>query len=137
MVFVIAIHIAVCVVLIILILIQSGRGGGLVEGFSNVESMFGPKTNTFLTRLTSILSILFFITCVSLAFISAQQSRSLMENARRQGSQEVTVTPAAQSAQKSTTAPQAPAQGAAPQAGTTQNAATPATAGQEGAKTAK
>jgi preprotein translocase subunit SecG len=80
--FVIAIHVAVCVVLIIIILIQSGRGGGLVESFSSVESMFGTKTNAFLTRMTSILSILFFITCVSLAFLSARQSRSLMEGVR-------------------------------------------------------
>jgi preprotein translocase subunit SecG len=68
--------------LIIIILIQAGRGGGLVEGFSNVESMFGPKTNTFLTRTTATLSILFFLTCLSLAFLSSRQSRSLMENVK-------------------------------------------------------
>jgi len=78
--FIITIHIIVCILLIIAILIQAGRGGGLVEGFSNVESMFGPKTNTFLTRTTATLSILFFFTCLSLAFLSARQSRSLMEN---------------------------------------------------------
>lgn len=78
--FVIFIHVIVCALLIILILIQAGRGGGLVESFSSVESMFGPKTNAFLTRTTTVLSILFFITCLSLAFLSTRQSRSLIRN---------------------------------------------------------
>jgi len=80
--FIIAIHIITCILLIIAILIQAGRGGGLVEGFSNVESMFGPKTNTFLTRTTATLSILFFFTCLSLAFLSARQTRSLMDSVK-------------------------------------------------------
>ena len=75
---VIAIHVIICALLITIILIQAGRGGGLVEGFSGVESMFGPKTSNFLTRMTSTLSTLFFITCISLAFLSARQSKSLM-----------------------------------------------------------
>jgi len=78
--FIIFIHVTVCVLLIIIILIQAGRGGGLVEGFSGVESMFGPKTNAFLTRATAILSVIFFCTCLTLAFLSAKQSRSLMRN---------------------------------------------------------
>jgi preprotein translocase subunit SecG len=75
---IIVIHAIICALLIIIILIQRGRGGGLVESFSGVESMFGTKTNTFLTRTTTILSILFFLTCLSLALLSARQSRSLM-----------------------------------------------------------
>ncbi len=81
---VIAIHIIACTLLIIIILIQAGRGGGLVESFSSVESMFGPKTNTFLTRTTTVLAILFFLTCISLAFLSARQSRSLMRSVKPQ-----------------------------------------------------
>jgi len=81
---IIALHVIVCVLLIIIILIQAGRGGGLVEGFAGVESMFGPKTNVFLTRTTTTLSILFFVTCLSLAFFSARQSRSLMRDVKSQ-----------------------------------------------------
>lgn len=76
--FIITIHALVCMLLIAIILIQRGRGGGLVESFSGVESMFGTKTTAFLTRLTTVLSILFFITCLTLAVLSARQSRSLM-----------------------------------------------------------
>lgn len=76
----IAVHVVVCILLIGIILIQAGRGGGLVEGFSGVESMFGTKTSGFLTRTTTVLSVLFFVTCLSLAFFSAKQSRSLMKD---------------------------------------------------------
>jgi preprotein translocase subunit SecG len=78
---VIAIHASVCFLLIVIILVQAGRGGGLLESLSDVESIFGTKTNSFLTRTTTILSIVFFITCLSLAFLSARQSKSLMSKA--------------------------------------------------------
>lgn len=80
----VVIHIIICILLIIVILIQAGRGGGLVEGFSNVESMFGPKTNMFLARVTTTLAVLFFISCVGLALMSAHRSRSLMRNVKAQ-----------------------------------------------------
>ena len=87
------IHVIACFLLISIVLIQQGRGGGLVEIFSGVESMFGPKTSAFLTRTTTVLSILFFLTCLSLAVLSARQSRSLMTNIKatepaKQGSTE-------------------------------------------------
>jgi len=77
---VIALHVIICALLITIILIQRGRGSGLVESFSGVESMFGTKTSAFLSRTTTVLSILFFITCLSLAMLSAKMSRSLMRN---------------------------------------------------------
>jgi len=77
---VIFIHVVVCILLITVILIQRGRGGGLVESFSGFESMFGTRTTTFLTRLTTILAVLFMFTCLLLASLSVIQSRSLMEN---------------------------------------------------------
>lgn len=79
----IAIHAVICLLLIGIILIQAGRGGGLVEGFSGMESMFGTKTNSFLARSTTVLSIMFFITCLTLALLSARQSRSLMKDLRQ------------------------------------------------------
>lgn len=80
MTIIIIIHVIACILLIALVLVQRGRGGGLVESFSGVESMFGTKTNTFLTRSTTILSIFFFLTCLSLAILSVRQSKSLMGN---------------------------------------------------------
>ena len=80
MIFLIIIHVTACVVLIGLVLIQRGRGAGLVESFAGVESMFGTKTSTFLTRTTTIMSVVFFITCLALAILSVRQSKSLMRD---------------------------------------------------------
>ena len=66
---IIILHMIACFLLIALILVQRGRGGGLVESFSGVESMFGTKTSSFLTRFTTVLSIVFFLTCLSLALL--------------------------------------------------------------------
>jgi preprotein translocase subunit SecG len=97
---IIAIHLIVCALLIGIILIQAGRGGGLVEGFSGVESMFGTKTNAFLTRTTTILAVVFFITCVSLALLSARQSRSLMQNIKDTTEEKTTPAQETQTAQQ-------------------------------------
>ncbi len=85
MTLIIIIHVIACVILITLVLIQRGRGAGLVESFSGVESMFGTKTNAFLTRTTTIMSIVFFLTCLSLAVLSVRQSKSLMRNVKPEG----------------------------------------------------
>ena len=82
MTFLIIIHVTACIVLIGLVLIQRGRGAGLVESFAGVESMFGTKTSTFLTRTTTIMSVVFFITCLALAVLSVRQSKSLMRDVR-------------------------------------------------------
>ncbi len=78
-IFLLIIHIIVAVLLVIVILIQRGRGGGLVESFSGVESMFGTKTSQFLTRTTAVLAVIFLFTSISLAFLAARQSRSLID----------------------------------------------------------
>ena len=77
MTFLIIIHVTACVVLIILVLIQRGRGAGLVESFAGVESMFGTKTSAFLTRITTIMSVVFFMTCLALAVLSVRQSKTI------------------------------------------------------------
>ena len=82
MTFFIIVHVTACIVLIGLVLIQRGRGAGLVESFSGVESMFGTKTSVFLTRTTTIMSVVFFITCLALAILSVRQSKSLMRDVR-------------------------------------------------------
>lgn len=76
------IHIIACVMLIGLILIQRGRGGGFVDSFSNLESMFGTKTSSFLTKLTTGAAITFFLTCLILTGLSLKQSRSLMHDVK-------------------------------------------------------
>lgn len=77
--FVITIHIIACALLILIVLIQQGRGGGLIGSLSSAESIFGTKTNTFLIKSTSVLAVIFFVTCLSLAFLSMRKSKSLIE----------------------------------------------------------
>ncbi|MFA5038949.1 MAG: preprotein translocase subunit SecG [Candidatus Omnitrophota bacterium] len=76
---VISIHVIVCAMLILIVMIQQGRGGGLIDTFSSAESIFGTKTSAFLVKSTSILAVIFFVTCLALAFLSIQKSRSLVE----------------------------------------------------------
>lgn len=78
---IIAIHVIVSIALIGIILIQRGRGGGLVDSFQGLETVFGTKTSAFLTRMTTILATVFFLSCLTLAFLSLRQSRSLLRNA--------------------------------------------------------
>ena len=76
---VVCIHIMVCLVLIIVILLQAGRGQGLTGANfgGNVQSLFGTKANSFLTKATSVSAILFLFTCIGLNVIDIQKSRSL------------------------------------------------------------
>lgn len=80
--FILIVHVIACLGLIAIVLIQRGRGGGLVESFAGVESMFGTKTSAFLTRATTVLSIVFFFCCLSLAALSVRQSKSLMRDVK-------------------------------------------------------
>ncbi|MDP2939879.1 MAG: preprotein translocase subunit SecG [Candidatus Omnitrophota bacterium] len=81
-IFIIIFHVTTSLLLITVILIQSGRGSGLTESFLGAESIFGTKTNSFMVRTTSILTVIFLFTCVALAILSTQQSRSLLEKER-------------------------------------------------------
>ena len=81
--FIVFVHSVVCMLLAVIILMQSGRGGGLTEQFSSAETIFGAKTNSFLVKATGILATMFLVTCLSLAFLSSRQDRSLMSQHTR------------------------------------------------------
>ncbi len=76
---VLSIHIIVALSLIGMILIQRGRSGGLIEALGGVESIFGTKTSSFLVKTTVILAISFFLTSISLAYLSKEKGKSLMD----------------------------------------------------------
>jgi preprotein translocase subunit SecG len=80
MTFILVVHSITCVLLVLTVLMQAGRGGGLTESFSSAENVFGAQTSAFMVRATSILATIFFVTSLSLAFMSARQERSLMAN---------------------------------------------------------
>ena len=76
---ILSIHVIVALSLIGIILIQRGRSGGLIEALGGVESIFGTKTSAFLVKVTIALSIGFFFTSISLAYLSKQKGKSLMD----------------------------------------------------------
>lgn len=111
--FVITIHVIACILLIIIVLIQQGKGGGLIDTLSSAESIFGTKTNTLLVKATSILSVIFFMTCLSLTFLSIRKNKSLIETSYKPKTSAAAVLP-----QSAATVP-SPV-GSAPVAGTPQ-----------------
>jgi preprotein translocase subunit SecG len=98
-------HAIVSIMLLVIILMQSGRGGGLTEGFASAESMFGAKTNEFMIKATALFASLFLITCLGLAVFSAQRGKSLMANTVASEAQEMPAAPEADAIPEVATVP--------------------------------
>ena len=63
--------------LIVLILMQHGKGAdaGAAFGSGASASVFGARgSGNFLSRATTIIAILFFVVCMSLAYVSANRA---------------------------------------------------------------
>ena len=72
------IHIILAVVLIVLVLIQQGKGtdAGAAFGSGASSTVFGARGNaTFLNKLTTAIALSFFVTSLSLAYISSNKSQ--------------------------------------------------------------
>lgn len=84
--FLIFVHVIVCLVLIFVVLLQAGRGGGFSEMFGGGQpsSILGTQTNAFMTRATEVCAVIFVITSLSLGLMSAQKSKSLIHQAQKQ-----------------------------------------------------
>ncbi len=80
-IFLIIVHIFVCLVLIAVILLQAGRGGGMsgALGGAQAQSILGTQTNTFMTRATEVCAVVFVITSLSLGILSTQRGKSLVQ----------------------------------------------------------
>lgn len=76
---VLILHVLVVMGLIAAILVQRGRSGGLVEALGGVESIFGTKTSAFFVKVTVVLAVMFFITSISLAYLSKERGKSLLD----------------------------------------------------------
>ena len=80
-IFLISVHVIVCLILITVVLLQAGRGGGMSDmmGGGQPQSIFGTQTNAFMTRATEISAVLFIVTSLSLGIMSTQRGKSLVE----------------------------------------------------------
>jgi preprotein translocase subunit SecG len=73
-------HIFVCLVLMLVVLIQPGKSGGLgaALGGAGAQQIFGGRgAGNFLTRTTWIAASVFFLTSVTLAYLSTSTGDSL------------------------------------------------------------
>jgi preprotein translocase subunit SecG len=78
----IVIHVVISLFLIAVILLQAGKGGGLADTFggSQMQSLFGTKSTSVLTKITAVCAIGFIVTCIALAVISSHRARSIVDN---------------------------------------------------------
>ncbi|WP_297427595.1 preprotein translocase subunit SecG [uncultured Acinetobacter sp.] len=75
--FVLVVHIILALLMIVLILVQHGKGAdaGASFGGGGAATVFGASgSGNFLSRLTGILTALFFITSLTLAIFAKNQS---------------------------------------------------------------
>jgi preprotein translocase subunit SecG len=80
------IHIICCVVLVLVVLVQPGKSGGLgaALGGAGAQQIFGGRgAGNFLTRTTWIAATLFFLTSVTLAYMSTSTGDSLKDRAEQ------------------------------------------------------
>lgn len=81
--FILTVHLVVSFILVAVILLQAGRGGGLTDmGGGAAQSILGTRGATILTHATTACAVIFMLTSLSLATLSARRGRSLMEGAR-------------------------------------------------------
>jgi len=88
------IHIVVCLALMASILLQSGKGGGLAGAFGagSSQTLFGGRgAATFLSRATTVLAVIFFVTSLTLGIQASRNAGGrgslIQEEARRRGQQ--------------------------------------------------
>lgn len=79
---VIAVHLVAAIGMVLLVLLQQGKGAesGASFGSGASATVFGSQgSSTFLSRLTAILTAVFFVTSLALAYVAKQQSVSSSE----------------------------------------------------------
>ena len=75
------IHIVASILLCLVILLQSGRGGGMGAAFGGASSqIFGGRgAGNFLSRLTSVAAVIFFVTSLTLSMMSSRSASVVQE----------------------------------------------------------
>jgi preprotein translocase subunit SecG len=75
---VVGLHVLVSLVIVVAVLLQSGSGGGLASTFGGsggTDAVFGGRgAATFLSKLTTVLGAIFFITSIFLAMGSMKHT---------------------------------------------------------------
>ena len=69
--FISIVHIIACISLILIVLLQVGKGADLASMFggAGTQSLFGTSSETFMTKLTTAMAVIFVLTSISLSFM--------------------------------------------------------------------
>jgi preprotein translocase subunit SecG len=72
-------HVVACIFLILVILIQPGKSGGMgIFGSAGAQQVFGGRgAGNFLTKTTWATATVFFVTSITLAYLSSSVGDSL------------------------------------------------------------
>ena len=75
------VHVMACFFLILVILIQPGKSGGLgIFGSAGAQQVFGGRgAGNFLTKTTWTTAAIFFVTSMSLAYLSSSSDEALQK----------------------------------------------------------
>jgi preprotein translocase subunit SecG len=79
----VVVHVVACLFLMLIVLIQPGKSGGL-GAFSGVaaQQVFGGRgAGNILTKITWITASIFFVTSITLAYLSSSTDESLQKRA--------------------------------------------------------
>ena len=78
-IFLIIVHVLVCIALIMIVLLQTGKGAdmGAAFGGGSSQSLFGSTgASTFLSKATTGAAIIFMVTSLGLAWMSSHRTGS-------------------------------------------------------------
>lgn len=96
-IFITVIHVIVCILLVLVVLLQAGKGAsmGAVFGGSS-QTIFGSSgPGTFLSKMTTVIAIVFMLTSFGLTYLVSQRESSLMEKGAKAPIQQTAPKPAA------------------------------------------
>jgi len=81
--FISIVHIIACISLILIVLLQVGKGADLASMFggAGTQSLFGTSSETFMTKLTTVMAVIFILASISMSFmwVSHYSGTSIMK----------------------------------------------------------
>ncbi len=91
------VHVIACLFLVLVILLQPGKSGGMgaFTGAAATQVFGGRGAGSLLTKMTWIVGTLFFVTSITLAYLSGGVADSLADRAARARAQEAPAAPPA------------------------------------------
>jgi len=75
------VHVVACIFLILVILIQPGKSGGMgIFGSAGAQQVFGGRgAGNFMTKTTWATATIFFVSSISLAYLSSSSDEALQK----------------------------------------------------------